>query len=80
MPFFYLLICFAVNVFRQNSWRKWSTSICLVNDINDLDEATLARLKHFFERYKDLESGKWAKVTGFENKAKAQELIKAAIQ
>ena len=51
-----------------------------VNDINDLDEATLARLKHFFERYKDLESGKWAKVTGFENKAKAQELIKSAIQ
>jgi ABC-type multidrug transport system ATPase subunit len=30
------LAFFAVNVFRQNSWRKWSTSICLVNDINDL--------------------------------------------
>ncbi|MBT4989070.1 MAG: inorganic diphosphatase [Rickettsiales bacterium] len=51
-----------------------------INDINDIDETTLARLKHFFERYKDLESGKWAKVTGFENKAKACELINAAIK
>ena len=27
---------FAVNIFRQNSWRKWATSVCLVNDLNEL--------------------------------------------
>ena len=26
---------FAVNIFNQKSWRKWSSSICLMNDIND---------------------------------------------
>ncbi|MBL6784932.1 MAG: inorganic diphosphatase [Rickettsiales bacterium] len=51
-----------------------------IKDIDDVDSTTLERLKHFFERYKDLESGKWAKVTGFENKAKACEIIKASIK
>ncbi|WP_028883801.1 inorganic diphosphatase [Taylorella asinigenitalis] len=35
-------------------------------DINDLPQQDLNQIKHFFEHYKDLEEGKWVKVTGFE--------------
>ncbi len=38
------------------------------------------KIKHFFEHYKDLEKGKWVKVTGFEDAAKARELIAEAIE
>ena len=36
-----------------------------VNSIDDLPEELLAKIKHFFEHYKDLEKGKWVKVTGW---------------
>ena len=48
-------------------------------NINDLPKATLEQISHFFERYKDLEAGKWAKVTGYGDKAKALEVIKKSI-
>jgi inorganic pyrophosphatase len=31
----------------------------------DLPEMVLAQISHFFEHYKDLEAGKWVKVTGW---------------
>ena len=37
-----------------------------VHDITDVPEITIAQVKHFFEHYKDLEPGKWVKVTGVE--------------
>ena len=37
------------------------------------------RIIHFFEHYKDLEKGKWVKVTGFEDAAKAKQLILEAL-
>jgi len=37
------------------------------------------KIKHFFEHYKDLEKGKWVKVTGFEDAAKARQLIQEGI-
>ncbi|AFN36001.1 inorganic diphosphatase [Taylorella equigenitalis] len=48
------------------------------NDINDLPEQDLIQIKHFFEHYKDLEKGKWVKVTGFERLEGAKkEIIEA---
>ena len=35
------------------------------------------RIWHFFEHYKALEEGKWAKVTGWGNKAEAQRILMA---
>jgi len=50
-----------------------------IQDIEDLPEHTLARIKNFFETYKMLEPNKWVKVTGFEGKKKAAEILQAAI-
>lgn len=36
-----------------------------IKDINDLGEATKNKIKHFFERYKELEPDKWVKVKDF---------------
>ncbi len=51
-----------------------------VNDINDLPEILLDRVKHFFESYKALEKGKWVKVKGWEGAEKAKEMIKQSIE
>jgi len=50
-----------------------------IHDLADIPEATLNRIKNFFETYKMLEPGKWVKVTGFENKKKASEILEKAI-
>ena len=50
-----------------------------VRDINDIHPVILQRITHFFERYKDLEKGKWVKVTGFESAAVANNLIQEGI-
>jgi len=34
-----------------------------VNDINDLPESFILEIKHFFEHYKDLDPGKWVKIS-----------------
>ncbi|NHO32705.1 inorganic diphosphatase [Acetobacter fallax] len=51
-----------------------------VEKIEDLPEITIQAIEHFFTRYKDLEKGKWVKVTGWGDKARAGELIKAALE
>ena len=51
-----------------------------INDIDDLGEAVKLKIKHFFERYKELEPGKWVKVKGFEGKEKALEIVKKALE
>jgi len=51
-----------------------------INDIADLGEAVKLKIKHFFERYKELEPGKWVKVKGFEGREKALEIIKKALE
>src|ERR671921_625707 len=42
------------------------------NEINQLDSRTLDKIKHFFEHYKELEQGKFVKVTGWDNSNVAQ--------
>ena len=36
-----------------------------VNSIDDLPEELILKITHFFEHYKDLEKGKWVKVSGW---------------
>ncbi|MCD6034597.1 MAG: inorganic diphosphatase [Rickettsiales bacterium] len=51
-----------------------------VNSYTDLPESLRAQITHFFEHYKDLEKGKWVKVTGWEGAEKAKSLILEAIE
>jgi inorganic pyrophosphatase len=40
----------------------------------------LEQISHFFAHYKDLESGKWVELEGWENAEHAAELIEEAIK
>lgn len=51
-----------------------------INELSDLPEATLDRIKNFFETYKLLEPGKWVKVTGFKDAKTAEEILNKAIK
>lgn len=51
-----------------------------VEEYTDLPKILIEQIQHFFEHYKDLEKGKWVKVTGWGDKAKAVELILAGIE
>ncbi|MEJ2792557.1 inorganic diphosphatase [Iodobacter sp. LRB] len=42
-----------------------------IQKLEDLPELLLAQVKHYFEHYKDLEKGKWVKITGWGDKAAA---------
>ena len=46
-----------------------------VKNYSDLPEITLHQIQHFFEHYKDLEPGKWVKVTRWGDAAEAKKLI-----
>lgn len=46
----------------------------------DLFPLTLARISHFFEHYKDLEEGKWAKIDGWEGAESAKKIILESIE
>jgi inorganic pyrophosphatase len=48
-------------------------------DIADIPQHFLAELEHFFVHYKDMEPGKWAKTSGFDNRAEAVKIIKEGI-
>ncbi|AXQ13465.1 MULTISPECIES: inorganic diphosphatase [Shewanella] len=50
-----------------------------IQDVNDLPELLKAQIKQFFEHYKDLESGKWVKVDGWEDAEAARaEILSSA--
>jgi len=51
-----------------------------VQTLNDLPEMTLKQISHFFERYKDLEEGKWVKVKGYADKNRAFEIINDSVK
>ena len=46
-----------------------------INDLGDVPQHWRDRIAHFFEHYKDLEKGKWAKVEGWEDAAAARKEI-----
>lgn len=51
-----------------------------VQSPSDLPALLLEQIKHFFEHYKDLEPGKFVKVKGWSDAAKAKEIIIEAAQ
>lgn len=51
-----------------------------VHNYTDLPKITLDQIQHFFEHYKDLEPGKWVKLTGWGDAAKAKQLIVEAME
>ena len=50
-----------------------------VREPEDISSFLLDQIKHFFEHYKDLEKGKWVKVTGWAGADEAKREIKASI-
>lgn len=46
----------------------------------DLPDITIQQIKHFFEHYKDLEPGKWVKITGFGGPDEAKRTILESIE
>ncbi|MEZ0323186.1 MAG: inorganic diphosphatase [Hydrogenothermaceae bacterium] len=59
---------------------KLDNSYDFIKEVTDLPEATLNKIKHFFEHYKELESGKWVKVKSFKDSASAKEDILKSIE
>ena len=51
-----------------------------VNSIHDLPEIQLKQIAHFFERYKDLEDGKWVKLDRWGDAEEAKAAILKAIE
>ena len=51
-----------------------------VGDVMDLPEITRQQIQHFFERYKDLEPGKWVKVVRWEGAEAARRMIAEAVE
>ncbi|WP_113907884.1 inorganic diphosphatase [Aliidiomarina celeris] len=49
-----------------------------IQDVNDLPELLKAQIKHFFERYKELEKGKWVEVKGWGDAAAAKAEIETS--
>jgi inorganic pyrophosphatase len=50
-----------------------------VHDYTDLPQITLQQIQHFFEHYKDLETGKWVRIGDWLDAAGARRMIEAAI-
>jgi inorganic pyrophosphatase len=51
-----------------------------VHEYTDLPEITRQQIQHFFEHYKDLEGGKWVKVTGWGDAEEARRYISESIE
>jgi inorganic pyrophosphatase len=49
-------------------------------EYSQLPEITLQQVEHFFEHYKDLEPGKWVKIGGWHDAARARQMIVEAIE
>ncbi|MCQ8239656.1 inorganic diphosphatase [Rhizosaccharibacter radicis] len=58
---------------------KLHTQFTAVQSVDDLPEITRQAIEHFFTRYKDLEKGKWVKVTGWAGKEDAGEVIRESL-
>jgi inorganic pyrophosphatase len=50
-----------------------------IKSYKDLPEQLIAEIQHYYEHYKDLEKGKWVKVSGWHDAAEAEKVIVDAI-
>jgi inorganic pyrophosphatase len=46
-----------------------------INDLADMQDIQVERVKHFFTHYKDLEPGKWSKIHHVGDAAEARQVI-----
>ena len=51
-----------------------------VQEYTDLPPLLISQVEHFFAHYKDLEPGKWVKISGWENAAVAKAEVLKAIE
>jgi len=51
-----------------------------IGNYTDLPPIMLDQIDHFFRHYKDLEKGKWVKVSGWVDREAAEKLIIASIE
>ena len=51
-----------------------------ITEVSELPAITRDVIKHFFEHYKDLEKGKWVKITGWADRAAAEAAITASLE
>jgi inorganic pyrophosphatase len=51
-----------------------------IKSYKDLPEQLIAEIQHYYEHYKDLEKGKWVKVSGWHDAAEAEKVIVEAIE
>jgi inorganic pyrophosphatase len=51
-----------------------------VHDVADIQDIQVERVKHFFTHYKDLEPGKWAKISHVGNATEAKRVILESIE
>jgi inorganic pyrophosphatase len=58
---------------------KIHTQFTDIKTVNDLPEITRQSIQHFFTTYKDLEKGKWVKVTGWVGPEEAEAAITKSI-
>ena len=59
--------------------KKQCADYANIEDVSDLPEMLRKRIEHFFERYKDLDAGKWVKIDGWGDKADAIREIDEAV-
>jgi inorganic pyrophosphatase len=58
---------------------KLSNMYAAYNNIRDVPKPLLDAISHFFEHYKDLETGKWVKIDGWVDKEEAKKEIMKSI-
>ena len=51
-----------------------------VKDVEDIPQLLKDQIQHFFENYKDLETGKWVKVKGWKDAATARQSIVKSVE
>ncbi|MEX2008241.1 MAG: inorganic diphosphatase [Candidatus Spechtbacterales bacterium] len=51
-----------------------------IKDVEDIPEPERAKIKHFFEHYKELEPGKWVKVQNFKDRDAALKEISDSVE
>ena len=51
-----------------------------IHSYKDLPEIELDKIKHFFERYKDLDHGKWVKIDKWQDENEAMKVIEKSIE
>jgi inorganic pyrophosphatase len=60
--------------------KKIDVNYSKLDEIDQIDQEILDKIKHFFEHYKELEKGKFVKVIGWKNKNQAEKIITEGIK